>query len=123
MSGLIARRKLHENTAGDAELADEVLGIFLEQVDLWGKMLNAKDEPSRWADAAHTIKGAALGIGAEQLADACKVAEQAGRSDEPPSATKAAVLLNDIRDCLMPTLDEVAKIRHEISVSGSFRAS
>ena len=33
MSGLITRRKLHENTAGDAELADEVLGIFLEQVD------------------------------------------------------------------------------------------
>ena len=86
-------------------------------------MLDAESEPERWADAAHTLKGAALGIGAVQLADACKIAEEAGRSDTPPSLTKAALLLNDIRDVLMPTLEEVAKVRHELSVSGVFRAS
>ncbi|MAK59983.1 MAG: phosphotransferase [Ponticaulis sp.] len=119
----IERATLHANTGGDSELAVEVLDIFAGQVETWGQMLDAKSDPERWADAAHTLKGAALGIGAVQLADACKLAEEAGRSEPPPSLTRAALLLNDIRDVLMPTLEEVAKVRHELSVSGIFRAS
>lgn len=111
------------NTGQDAELAAEVLEIFREQIDTWGKMLDPKSPPERWADAAHTLKGGALGIGAMELAEVCKIAEQAGRAETAPSGTEAALLLNDIRDVMLPTLEEVAKIIHEISVSGSFRAS
>jgi HPt (histidine-containing phosphotransfer) domain-containing protein len=123
MTGWIDRKQLSANTGGDAELAGEVLEIFKGQVDTWGKMLDAKDEPQRWADAAHTIKGAALGIGANKLADVCKMAETRGRETPAPSTTQSALLLNDIRDVMLPTLDEAAKIAHEISVSGAFRAS
>jgi HPt (histidine-containing phosphotransfer) domain-containing protein len=86
-------------------------------------MLVAREPAERWADAAHTIKGAALGIGANSLAEACRICEARGRSETPPSETEAALLINDIRDVLYPTLETVAKIIHEISVSGSFRAS
>lgn len=123
MNDWINRRQLHDNTGGDAELASEVLEIFRGQIDTWGKMLLPQEAPERWADAAHTIKGAALGIGASQLAETCKAAEARGRADPPPSMAQAAVLLNDIRDVMLPTLEEVAKILHEISVSGTFRAS
>tara|TARA_X000000950_G_scaffold61093_1_gene74329 strand:+ start:41081 stop:41461 length:381 start_codon:yes stop_codon:yes gene_type:complete len=119
----IDRTQLSANTAGDAELAREVLEIFKGQVETWGQMLNAADDPARWADAAHTIKGAALGIGALPLADVCKAAETVGRSEDIVTRTQAAVLLNDIRDALLPTLEAVAKIDHELLVSGSFRAS
>ncbi len=119
----INRKQLSANAGGDAELAGEVLEIFKSQVETWGKMLDPKDPPERWADAAHTIKGAALGVGAEKLEEICRIAEQTGRSEPAPSVTQAAVLLNDIRDAMLPTLDEAAKIHHEISLSGDFRSS
>ncbi len=123
MTDWIDRKLLKENTGGDIALAGEVLEIFRGQVDTWGKMLDSGAPCESWADAAHTIKGAALGIGANELAFVCKVAETKGRADPPPSPTVAAVLLNDIRDALFPTMEEAAKISHEISVSGRFRAS
>ena len=119
----IDRKQLSANTGGDAELAAEVLEIFKGQIDTWGQMLVAKEPAERWADAAHTIKGASLGIGALQLAEACKACEIRGRAEKAPSETEAALLINDIRDAMYPTLEEVAKIIHEISVSGRFRAS
>lgn len=123
MSKRIDRTSLHANTGGDAELANEVLEIFKGQIETWGRMLDAKSEPKVWADAAHTIKGAALGIGANPLADVCKKAETAGRSEPPAGRVEAAVLLNDIRDIMLPTLEEVAKIQHEIMNSGAYRVS
>ena len=123
MDHWINRKQLADNTAQDVELALEVLEIFKGQVETWGQMLNAEDAPERWADAAHTIKGAALGIGAAALAEVCKAAEIAGRSDPPPSRTRAAVLINDIRDVLYPTLESVARVDHELRVSGFLRLS
>lgn len=123
MDRWIDRQQLANNTALDAELALEVLEIFKGQVETWGQMLDANDAPERWADAAHTIKGAALGIGAGPLAEACKAAETAGRADPPPSKTRAAVLINDIRDALYPTLESVARVDHELRVSGFLRLS
>ena len=123
MTEWISRSSLKTNTGGEMDIADEVLGIFQEQVDTWGRMLDIEETAARWADAAHTIKGAALGIGALPLAEACAIAETKGRETPPPSRTNAALLLNDIRDALFPTLEEVSRIRYEISTLGYFRAS
>ncbi|MAP93564.1 MAG: phosphotransferase [Ponticaulis sp.] len=123
MSEWINRQALLANTGGDRELAAEVLEIFRTQVETWGRMLDPKDEPARWADAAHTLKGAALGIGASRLAEVCKIAETTGRSDPPPSLTMAAVRINDIRDCLLPTMDEAGQLQHEFAQFSEFRAS
>lgn len=123
MTEWIDRLKLKQNTGNDAELAGEVLEIFKSQVETWGRMLDPMDEAERWADAAHTIKGAALGIGASQLAEACRAAETRGRAEPAPSRTQASLLINEIRDALLPTLEDVARINYEISVSGDFRES
>lgn len=123
MTDWIDRNILMTNAGGDAELAREVLAIFKEQVDTWGRMLDPKTSPKSWADAAHTLKGAALGIGAQPLAEVCKLAEDRGREEPEPSIAQAALLLNDIRDVLLPTEEAVAKLDHQLSVSVPFSAS
>ena len=109
-------------TGGDVDLADEVIGIFRHQAELWARMLDARSEPAQWADAAHTLKGAALSIGSEKLAASCQTAEQAGRSDNPPSPAGAALLLNDVKDDLARTLDACSQVSHALSRPG-LRAS
>lgn len=123
MSDWINRSKLLENTGNDREIAAEVLEIFRNQVETWGKMLDPALDAGRWADAAHTIKGAALGIGAQKLAEVCKVAEDAGRAEPAPSRTAAASYINDIRDVLYPTQDAALKVHYELSRSSGFISS
>lgn len=120
---LLDRDHLKAMTSGDVALAQEVIEIFQEQTGLWSRLLDPKAEPRQWADAAHTMKGACLSIGALRLAQACERAEKAGRAEEPPSMTATAVLLGDIRDCLSLTLEEVAKAAYELASRGALRAS
>lgn len=68
---------LARQTAGDRDLEREVLGLFRDQcVRLLRIMLqNAGDQTRR--DAAHTLKGAARGIGAFRIADVAETIETA----------------------------------------------
>jgi HPt (histidine-containing phosphotransfer) domain-containing protein len=109
-------------TGGDADLADEVIGIFRQQAEIWSRMLDSKADPQQWADAAHTLKGAALSIGAEPLAESCGQAEKAGRSGNPPSPAGAALLLNEVKDDLSRTLEACSRVSHALSKPG-LRAS
>lgn len=108
-------------TGGDADLADEVIGIFQQQAQIWSRLLDPRADPSQWADAAHTLKGAALSIGASDLADSCQKAERAGRTD-PPSPAGAALLLNEVKDHLARTLEACSRVSHALSRPG-LRAS
>jgi HPt (histidine-containing phosphotransfer) domain-containing protein len=120
---LLDRDHLNAMTGGDKGLALEVIDIFREQTGLWMRLMDPKAEPKQWADAAHTLKGACLSLGALRLASYCELAEKAGRSETPPSTTAAAVLLGDVRDCLSATMEEVAKAAHELAGRGALRAS
>lgn len=120
---LLDRDHLKSMTGGDTSLALEVIDIFREQTGLWMRLMDPKAEPKQWADAAHTLKGACLSLGALRLASYCELAENAGRSETPPSVTAAAVLLGDVRDCLSATMEEVAKAAHELAGKGALRAS
>jgi len=120
---LLDRDHLKAMTGGDKALALEVIEIFREQTGLWMRLMDPKAEPRQWADAAHTLKGACLSLGALRLAQACERAEKAGRSDTPPSVTAAAVLLGEVRDCLAVTMEEVAKASYELAGKGALRAS
>ena len=108
-------------TGGDADLAEEVIGIFHHQVEIWARLLDPRAPASQWADAAHTLKGAALSIGAHTLAEKCAAAEQAGR-EVPPTPAGAALLLNDIKDELSVTLEACGRASHQLSRPG-LRAS
>ncbi len=110
-------------TMGDASIAAEVLEIFKEQAATWGRMLDPMAEPGQWADAAHTLKGAALGIGASGLAEACRLAETVGRSGAPVSEAQAALVLADVRAALSETLEAVHAAVHSLELKAPFRSA
>jgi len=72
---------LESFAAGDMQVVTEVLGLFREQAEVWQARL---DNPGDgWRDLAHTIKGAARGIGAVALGDICDRAERGDASMAP----------------------------------------
>ena len=67
---------LVRNTAGNRGLEREVLGIFREQIGQYLAALeSAVDNASAWRQAAHTLKGAARSIGANEVAQLAETAE------------------------------------------------
>jgi HPt (histidine-containing phosphotransfer) domain-containing protein len=67
---------LDRATFGDRRLRDEVLTLFLRQsAVLAATIAGAGDEEARM-EAAHKLKGAALGIGAMAVAEAADVLER-----------------------------------------------
>jgi hypothetical protein len=100
IKGVVDFGYLEDFAAGDEAVVDEVLALFREQSAIWSAMLTASNQG--WGDAVHTIKGAARGVGAFQLGDACQACEAAG-----PAA------LDQVRDALDAALADVAAYAHE----------
>ncbi|PZQ61042.1 MAG: Hpt domain-containing protein [Phenylobacterium zucineum] len=67
--------------AGDMQVVTEVLAIFLAQAEGWRAQLEAPS--GGWRDLAHTIKGAARGIGATALGDVADRGERGDASTAP----------------------------------------
>ena len=84
LTGAVDFGHLETYAGHDMDLVEEVLGLFVEQVAAWGRLLDP--EAGSWRDAAHTLKGSALGIGAFRLAHACGEARRRGRGPRRPSA-------------------------------------
>lgn len=78
---LIDRAHLTAQTFGDADLAREVLGLFVEQCRRLTPMILAEGPAAERADLAHTLKGAALGVGAARVAAASEAVEASLRAD------------------------------------------
>lgn len=109
LSGAVDVSVLERMTGGDDVVTEEILGLFAQQAAMWSTMLDVTAEG--WRDAAHTIRGAAAGIGAVALAEACAAAEAADRAAAPP-------LLDRVRDALGAALADVAAWRHELMLRG-----
>ncbi len=110
-------------TGGDRDLALEIIDIFREQAAVWARMLDPGSPPTQWANAAHSIKGAAAGAGALRLAETCGRAETLGRSDRAVERVEAAVALSDVKDELAQALEALAIASHDIAGSVSSSAS
>ena len=109
LSGAVDFAVLERMTGGDDAVTEEVLGLFAQQAALWSPMLDVREDG--WRDGVHTIRGAAAGIGAGALAEACLAAETA-------EAMEAAPLLDRVRDALDAALADVAAFRHELMLRG-----
>ena len=109
LSGAVDFTVLERMTAGDEAVGEEVLELFVQQAAMWSQMLDVREEG--WRDAAHTLRGAAAGIGAGVLAEACAAAEAADKA-------AAAPLLDRARDALDVALTDVAAYRHELMLRG-----
>ena len=117
--------KLAEMTGDDVSLGLEVIDIFREQSGIWARMLDANLPPAQWADAAHTLKGSALSVGAMKLAESCSVAEALGRRTESETVSPAAigVALSDTKDEIAAAIEAVAQLAYQLSLSGRFSLS
>jgi HPt (histidine-containing phosphotransfer) domain-containing protein len=112
LTGAVDFAYLERYAAGDASLIDEVLGLFREQAEIWVRLLDPGEAAEAWRDAAHSLKGSALGIGAFALADECEAAERASGAD----VGARTVLLGHVRTALDATLADIAAYAHERSL-------
>ena len=76
---------------GDDALG-EVLALFLEETDAMAGRLAGDVDPATLADDLHFMKGAALNLGFQALADACRMAEAALAAKGAGSVDIAAIL-------------------------------
>jgi len=73
---------LDSYTGGDRALNEEVLRLFETHCrDMLAKLEGNPGDSKVWREVAHTLKGAARGIGAFDLANAAADAEKAEPSD------------------------------------------
>jgi len=107
LSGAVDFGHLEAYTMNDALVMEEVLRLFQQQCELWSPLLSTMHEG--WRDAAHTIKGAAGGIGAHMLAAAAEAAE---RGDDAGAPTR----LERVRDAMNAALMDVAAYLHELQL-------
>ncbi|MBA3050256.1 MAG: Hpt domain-containing protein [Alphaproteobacteria bacterium] len=105
LSGAVDFAVLERMTGGDDAITEEVLGLFAQQAAMWSPMLDVREDG--WRDGVHTIRGAAAGIGAATLAQACQTAEASDKVGAPP-------LLDRVRDALEIALADVAAYRHAL---------
>ncbi|WP_287106007.1 Hpt domain-containing protein [Brevundimonas sp.] len=109
LTGAVDFSVLEGMTGGDAAISEEVLCLFVEQAALWSVLLNPRADG--WRDGVHTIRGAAAGIGAGDLAAICAQAETVEQA-------LAAPALERVRDALDAALADVAAYRHELMLRG-----
>lgn len=112
-------QRLREMTGDDPQLAAEVLALFCDQAVEWKACLDSAAVPSGWVDICHSIKGAAIGLGAMELGAACSTAEKLGRT-QGPDAGGAVSCLDRVRALLIATTVDMGSLRLVLTSDGSF---
>ena len=103
LTGAVDFAYLEDFAAGDLSVVEEVLALFRQQAELWSGML--REDGVGWRDAVHTIKGAARGVGAFALGEACAQAEIHG-----------AMRLGGVRHALDVALHDISAYEHELAL-------
>ena len=109
LTGAVDFGHLEGFAQGDEDLIEEVLGLFRQQTALWLPLMDPSSPDGAWRDAAHSLKGSALGVGAFEVAKACEAAELAFQES---LGVKAARLLG-VRDAVDRALADIAAYSHE----------
>ena len=107
LTGVVDFGHLEAYTLNDAEVMEEVLHIFQQQCELWSPLLTM--DHAGWRDAAHTIKGAAAGIGAGLLAAAAEAAERGDTEG-------ADFRLERVKSAMSAAQYDVAAYLHELQL-------
>lgn len=87
---ILDRDHLGQYTAGDASLEAELFGLLSGQIQACLTRLDHSPSVDDWSEAMHTLKGAARGVGAMELGQACEIAEQSYLDPAALEAVKAA---------------------------------
>ncbi|MBI1392093.1 MAG: hypothetical protein GC152_05055 [Alphaproteobacteria bacterium] len=78
---------LEQYTCGEAQLLDEILGIFIEHAGRCVARLGVDAGDEDWRETCHSLKGAARGVGAWALGQ--QAAEAEGLIGDLPAKTLA----------------------------------
>jgi len=92
-AAVLDTRHLATDTGGDRALQQEVLGVCTNHCGTYIRSLRESGGGKAWYEAAHTLKGAARGIGAWNLAGLCERAEHLARAGGP---AERSIVLGDI---------------------------
>ena len=103
-------------TGGDEALTLEVLGLFRQQMALWSELLQPDAANEVWGDTAHSLKGAARGIGAWALGEVCAQAETASR-DAPLSRDQKLAFYEAMTVQMQDVMGAIAVIEHQIALA------
>ena len=109
VTGAVDFAYLESYTMNDAGVMEEVLRLFQQQCDIWAPLLTT-DHPG-WRDAAHTLKGAAAGIGARNLSERAAEVET---GDEAGAAGR----MERLRTAMDAALHDVAAYVHGLQLRG-----
>jgi len=101
---------LEKYVSGDDALRDEILDIFVGQVDLLLQQFDVFQSDEGWKDTAHTLKGASRGVGAWGLGKLCEEAEQMVGA-APAKREARATLLVSLRIAANSAMDEAKRFR------------
>jgi HPt (histidine-containing phosphotransfer) domain-containing protein len=93
MSAPIDLDHLNRYVFGDSALLAEILGLFRDQATSLSAQMNPSMGAEAWHLAAHTLKGAARGVGAWALGEAAERAEAlAGAAAEERAAALKSIV-------------------------------
>ncbi|NNE41368.1 MAG: Hpt domain-containing protein [Marinicaulis sp.] len=101
---------LDKYVAGDVALRDEILTIFVDQVEFLLEQFNIDQSDEDWRNTAHALKGASRGVGAWALGDLAEEVEGL-IEDAPGKLEKRAGLLVSIRSLAEEIAKEAISIR------------
>ena len=86
-------------TGGDAELKAELLALMCEQARRCISLIASSPDRETWLSSLHTLKGAARGVGAFALGQACEAAEHAPEAGWPAAAVAVAQAFAQTERC------------------------
>lgn len=93
---ILDRGHLGRQTFDDAELQAELIALFLGQCAKLAPVIEGEADARARADAAHTLKGGARGIGAFAVAQAAEAVEKTLREE----GTAAPGALGSLREAI-----------------------
>jgi HPt (histidine-containing phosphotransfer) domain-containing protein len=99
-TGAVDFTHLENYVAGDRVVVREVLALFSDQARTVLPALNPTAPGDDWRNAAHSLKGSALGIGAFALAEACSEAECARDASAEVKRAALAKVANTMAQAL-----------------------
>ena len=97
---------LAKQTLGDRSLEQEVLRLFLTQMDTYMARIEDATTHEQRFTAAHTIKGSARNIGAWDVADVAAHLESAAEDQIPADVKALKQTLNETCVFILSILDE-----------------
>lgn len=97
---------LAKQTLGDRSLEQEVLRLFLTQMDTYIERVESATTHEQRFTAAHTIKGSARNIGAWDVADVAAHLESAAEDQIPADVKALKETLNETCIFILSILDE-----------------